>query len=157
MKFRFLRRKSEPLAEHLLLGERGEAAAAKYLEKFEGYRVVARHVSLPIGRNLQGATIRGEIDIVAYDHETLCFVEVKTRTSEEIAKAEAAVDRRKRRTLARSAAFYRRWMRLQTCPYRFDVVNVTVDRSSDFKIELRKGHFTDPGSHHAADAVYWRE
>ena len=157
MKFPFHRRKSERWPKHLRLGERGEEAAAGYLEKVAGYQIVARNVSLPIGRNLRGAPVRGEIDIVAYDGETLCFVEVKTRSSEELAKAEAAVDLRKRRTLARSAAFYRRWLRLHGQPYRFDVVNVLVDPRAEFKIELRKGYFGDRPTRHRTDAVYWDE
>lgn len=135
-------RKSERRPQHLLLGERGEEAAAVYLEKVAGYRIVAQNISLPIGRNLRGAQVRGEIDIVAYDGEILSFIEVKTRTSQDVAMAERAVDLRKQRVLARSAAFYRRWMRLRREPYRFDVLTVLA-APGGYTIELRKGYFSD--------------
>jgi Holliday junction resolvase-like predicted endonuclease len=46
---------------------------------------VAANFSLPIGRNTRDVIVNAEIDLVAYDGGTLCFVEVKTRASDEIA------------------------------------------------------------------------
>ena len=45
-----------------------------------------------------------EIDLVAYEGETLCFVEVKSRASDWFAPPEANVDRRKQRQIARARA-----------------------------------------------------
>jgi putative endonuclease len=42
---------------------------------------------------------RGELDLVAWDKDVLCFVEVKTRTTPDVKPAEAAVDRKKQRDL----------------------------------------------------------
>ena len=83
-------------APHLELGRRGEELAAAYLLQV-GYRLVAANFSLPVGRNRTGAIINVEIDLVAYEGQTLCFVEVKSRASNWFAPPEANVDRRKQR------------------------------------------------------------
>ncbi|HYG82680.1 MAG TPA: YraN family protein, partial [Pyrinomonadaceae bacterium] len=97
----------EEVAPHLLLGRRGERLAAEHLERL-GYALVASNFALPVGRNLRGAVVRAEIDLVAYEAETLCFVEVKTRASDWFAAPEANVDLRKQRQIARAARAYRR-------------------------------------------------
>src|ERR1051325_6074854 len=97
-------------AAHLELGERGEAAAREHLNRNEGYEIVATNFLVPLGRGLGGQKLTGEIDIVAYDGAALVFVEVKTRSSDEFAAPERAVDLRKRRQIARSARRYRHLM-----------------------------------------------
>src|SRR5689334_25073676 len=87
---------------HLNLGKIGEEYAAAHLEQ-SGYRLVAANFTLPVGRNRRDAVITAELDLVAYDGPILCFVEVKTRTSDWFAPPEANVDRRKRRQIARAA------------------------------------------------------
>ena len=47
--------------------------------------------------------MRAEIDLVAYDGPTVCFVEVKTRASDRFAAPEANVDLRKQRQVTRAA------------------------------------------------------
>ncbi|HEX6624709.1 MAG TPA: YraN family protein, partial [Pyrinomonadaceae bacterium] len=69
------------LAPHLDLGRRGELLAAERLRR-EGYLPVASNFELNVGRNRRGALVRAEIDLVAYEGRTLCFVEVKTRASD---------------------------------------------------------------------------
>jgi putative endonuclease len=78
------------------LGQLGEAYAAAYLEQL-GYRLVAANFTIPVGRNLRGAIVKAEIDLVAYDGETLCFVEVKTRSSDWFAPPQVNVNLRKQR------------------------------------------------------------
>lgn len=113
------------LAPHLALGHRGELLAAEHLERV-GYRLVASNFTLPVGRNLRGALIHAEIDIVAYEEATLCFVEVKTRASDRFAAPEANVDLRKQRQITRAARVYRRIFGLTATPYRYDVVSVLL-------------------------------
>lgn len=120
------------------LGKLGEAYAAAYLER-AGYRLVAANFTLPVGRNLRGAVVTAEIDLVAYDRDTLCFVEVKTRASDWFAPPQANVDRRKRRQLARAARAYRNLFDLEDQPYRFDVVTVVLTGSP--RIELLRDYF----------------
>jgi len=115
---------TKPLG-HLDLGRRGEELAAAYLER-AGIRIVAANFVVPVGRNRVGAVINVEIDLVAYDGETLCFIEVKSRMSDWFAAPEANVDRRKQRQIARAARAYRRMFDLVNEPYRYDVVTVVL-------------------------------
>ena len=124
----------------LELGKLGEAYAAAYLEQ-RGYRLVAANFTLPVGRNLRGAVVNNEIDIIAYDGETLCFVEVKTRASDWFAPPQVNVDLRKRRQVARAARAYRRMFELENESYRFDVVTVVLPEDSTPQIELIKNYF----------------
>lgn len=136
------------LAPHLALGQRGEALAAEYLEA-AGYRLVAANFTLPVGRSLRGAIIKAEIDLVAYDGATLCFVEVKTRASDWFAAPEANVDLRKQRQVARAARAYRRTFGLTNATYRYDVVSVILppasaaDAQAPTRLELLRNFWTD--------------
>jgi len=136
------------LAPHLALGARGEALAAAFLEQ-SGYALVAANFKLPVGRNLRGAIINAEIDLVAYEGDVLCFVEVKTRASDWFAAPEQNVDRRKQRQIARAARAYRRTFGLAAAPYRYDVVSVVLpppDDETPFpnpRIELLRNFWTD--------------
>jgi putative endonuclease len=129
---------------HLDIGRRGEELAAAYLERI-GYRLVASNFKLPVGRNRRGALIHNEIDLVAYDGNTLCFVEVKTRVSDRFAPPEVNVDLRKRRQITRAARVYRRLFGLQEASYRYDVVTVVLrpEGSAAPRIELRRGFWTE--------------
>lgn len=123
------------------LGNLGEAYAAAYLEQ-RGYRLVAANFTLPVGRNLRGAVVNAEVDIVAYEGETLCFVEVKTRASDSFAPPQVNVDRRKRRQVARAARAYRRMFELDDQPYRYDVVTVVLPPGATPKINLIRNYWT---------------
>jgi putative endonuclease len=142
------------LPPHLVLGRRGERFALEYLKRREGYRIVAQNFSASLGRNLRGAPVVGEIDIVAYDGETLAFIEVKTRRSEAIATAAAALDRFKKRTIARTARAYRRLLRLDDAGFRFDLVTVVFGDEASPSITLHKGYFSDRATM-KPDGVWW--
>ena len=129
-------------AAHLQLGERGERLALDYLKHHEGYQIVVTNFRVPLGRGLRGQKQSGEIDIVAYDAGTLAFIEVKTRTSDELVAPERAVDLRKQRQIARASRRYRQLMKVVDEPYRYDVVTVLPDSKGD-QIELMRGYFDD--------------
>ena len=76
---------------HQRTGTRGEEDAYFHLRKL-GYVMVAR--------NFRSPRRRGEIDLIGWEADVLCFIEVKTRTSRDVKTAEAAVDRHKRREVA---------------------------------------------------------
>ncbi len=144
----FLRkfRKTEARASHLALGAYGERLAVEYL-RLEGYRIVATNFITPIGYSVAGRQITGEIDIVAYDESarpyTLAFIEVKTRSSDEIAAPEAAVDVRKQRQIIRAARVYRRITDVTNEPYRYDVVSVITKPGREPEITVRRGYFSE--------------
>jgi len=134
-------------ARHFGLGRRGEALALAHLER-AGYRIVAANFLVPIGRNTRNVTVNAEIDLVAYDGPTLCFIEVKTRASDEFAPPQANVDRRKQRQIARAARGYRRMLGLMDASYRYDVVTVVLpdlaeQTAAPPRIDLLKNFWTD--------------
>jgi putative endonuclease len=124
------------------LGQLGESYAAAYLEQL-GYRLVAANFTLPVGRNRRGAIINAEIDLVAYEGDTLCFVEVKSRSSDWFAPPQVNVDLRKRRQITRAARVYRQMLGIEDEPYRYDVVTVVFNNDSTPQIELLRNFWTD--------------
>lgn len=104
---------------HQRTGRRGEEDAYFYLRQ-RGYAVVARNFRTP--------RCRGEIDLIGWERDVLCFIEVKTRTSRDVKSAEAAVDRHKRREVAEVAREYMRRLP-QPCQWRFDIVSVYYEAS----------------------------
>lgn len=102
---------------HQQVGRRGEEDAYFHLRQ-QGYVMVAR--------NYRSPRRRGEIDLIGWDKDVLCFIEVKTRTSRDVKPAEAAVDREKRRELAGMAREYVRRLPVAVS-WRFDVISVYYD------------------------------
>src|ERR1700691_4751644 len=110
---------AENISDHQRTGRRGEEAAYFYLRRL-GYVMVAR--------NFRSPRCRGEIDLIGWDNDVLCFVEVKTRTTRDVKPGEAAVDRHKRRLIAAVAREYLRRFP-PSCQWRFDVVSVYYSES----------------------------
>jgi|HubBroStandDraft_6_1064221.scaffolds.fasta_scaffold471307_2 putative endonuclease len=79
----------------LRYGERSEHLAARHL-KWRGYRIIAR--------NFKAAG--AEIDIIVKDRDTIVFVEVKARMSDEFGPPEIAVDDRKQYRIRRAAEIF---------------------------------------------------
>ncbi|MEO6050811.1 MAG: YraN family protein [Pyrinomonadaceae bacterium] len=126
----------------LSLGDRGEAKAAEYLLR-NGYRIVLTNFKVPVGRNTKGVQVTGEIDIIALDGETLCFVEVKTRRSDEFTPVITNVNTRKQRQITRTAKVYRRIFGVREMKHRFDVVTVLMPKHAEPEIELTKGFWAE--------------
>ena len=109
------------------LGRKGERIAERFL-KTSGHRILARNYSAP----------QGELDLVAQSKRDgrILFVEVKTRTSESVARAEQAVGREKQRHIIRTAQAYLKAKRIpDDTPLRFDVIAVIF--APDGKPEVR--------------------
>lgn len=122
------------VAGHLATGERGEREALFYLRK-QGYIVVARR--------WKGAKLWGDIDLIGWDGDWLCFIEVKTRSGREAVAAEAAVDREKQDMLRRMGRAYLRGFPEKLrgeVPVRFDVVSVYLLRSG-VEFDVYRGAF----------------
>ena len=111
-------------------GRVGEEAAVRWLAA-NGYRIVERN-----HRNAGG-----EIDVVAWEADTLCFVEVKARADTRHGPAVAAVGWSKRRRLARAAAMYLALRRLEP-PCRFDVLSLEGGPEG-WRITLLRDAFRD--------------
>ena len=124
------------------LGSRGENLECEFLIN-DGYQIVMRNFKVPVGRNSKGVQVTGEIDIVAIDQDTLCFVEVKTRRSDAFTSLTTNVDRRKQRQITRTARIYRQIFGLWEMPHRFDVVTVLMPKHADRKIELLRGFWDE--------------
>ncbi|MCW5958753.1 MAG: YraN family protein [Pyrinomonadaceae bacterium] len=137
-----LNRKQPKLRKTKLLGVRGETLAADFLVK-NGYRLVVSNFKAPIGRNRVGVAVSGEIDLIAIDGETLCFIEVKTRRSEAFAPALSAVDVRKQRQITRTARMYRKIFAIRDMPVRFDAVTIIIGDSVEPVFQLTKGFWTE--------------
>ena len=103
---------------HLLSGERGEDAAFFHLRGL-GYTIVARR--------WRTERLRGDLDLVAWDGDTLVIFEVKTRTAQDFASAASAVDDHKKKILRKMASAYLRQipgaLRV-SIPVRFDILSV---------------------------------
>jgi len=108
----------EDTPAHQRTGRRGEEDAYFYLRR-RGYTIIAR--------NYRSPHHRGELDLVGWDQDVLCFIEVKTRTKRDLKPAEAAVDRDKQRELSKVARDFLRQMP-PSCQWRFDVLAVYYER-----------------------------
>ena len=97
------------------LGERGEDAAAAYLDR-SGLTVVERNWRCP----------SGEIDIVALDGEVLVLCEVKTRKGVGKGTPEEAITPAKQKRYKRLAAAYLQAEELDSVEVRFDVITLLV-------------------------------
>ena len=95
------------------LGKLGESLAVEELER-RGYAILARRYR----------TGHGEIDIVAEEDETLVFVEVKARTTDECGFAVESVTRWKQLQLASMAEEYLALNHVANRACRFDVVAI---------------------------------
>ena len=122
----------EGLAEHLAMGWRGELAAYFHLRR-EGYTIVAQ--------GWRSHIAPGDLDLVGWDGNRLCFVEVKARSTRDTATAEAAVDEDKRRTLRRLARRYLKRAAVPETSARFDVVTVYFEQAQEPEISLVRDAF----------------
>jgi putative endonuclease len=98
-------------------GVRGETFAYRYLRR-HGYVFVAR--------NYVPREVKGEIDPVGYDGETLAFVEVRTRTArvDQAALPEVRITAEKQHLVGRTARRFLMERHVKECPVRFDVVAI---------------------------------
>ena len=111
------------------VGKRGEDVAAKYIKK-KGYKIVERNFTCPLG----------EMDIIALERKTLCFIEVKTLSGKDYGPPEIAVNIHKQHKLSKVALAYLNQKHLHDIKARFDVIAVTLS-PEDEKIELIKDAF----------------
>ena len=112
------------------LGKFGEDLACEYLVK-NGYKIIGRNYRINFG----------EIDIIAREGDTLCFVEVKTRRSSDFGEGSEAVATLKKRKLCQTALWYLTQHRMTDAKARFDVVSILLEEGARDEIELIKNAF----------------
>ncbi len=98
-------------------GRRGEDIAHRYLQRM-GMVVVARNHFTPGGS--------GEVDLVAWDRDTLVFVEVKCRDVADFGPPERAIDGEKQRKIILAARDYARRANTPWESVRFDTVSIVL-------------------------------
>lgn len=118
------------------LGIAGERAAYFFLRR-QGFTVVARRWT--------HATLRGEVDLIAWEGDTLAFVEVKTRRAGAGIAAEFRIDDAKRAALRRMANAYVRQLPWRgrtpgNVDLRFDAVSVYLGEAGPPDIRLQRGY-----------------
>ena len=94
-------------------GRVGEDDAVRWLAA-HGFEIVERNV----------VNHGGEIDVVAKEGATLCFIEIKARDGKLYGPAIAAVTPGKQRRLSRAASLYIAVRGLHRLPARFDVLGL---------------------------------
>jgi putative endonuclease len=110
------------------LGKLGEDIVQKYLCK-KKYKIAAKRFRL----------YRGEIDLIAYDGDTLVFLEVKARSKGSYGLPEESVNFRKQRQIRKIAEGYLALNNLDEVECRFDVVSLIFDDEGAYSLS----HFKD--------------
>ena len=119
------------LADREKLGRWGEKRCEGFLKK-KGFKELARNFSCR----------SGEIDLIMADAEgAVVFVEVKTRTDETFAPAEAVITPDKKDKLYRAARYFLTIHNIENRPYRFDVVTIVLSRTGGKQIKHYKNAF----------------
>ena len=118
------------------LGIAGERAAYFYLRR-QGFTVVARR--------WRHATLSGEVDLIAWEGETLAFIEVKTSRAGTGFAPEFRIDESKRAALRRMADAYVRQLPWRgrmpgNVHLRFDAVSVYLPDAGPADIRLQRGY-----------------
>lgn len=103
-----------PPAKRRARGDESEALARAYLEA-RGYRVIETNYR----------TKRGEVDIIAWHDDTLCFIEVRSVETERYGSALATITRQKQRRVITAARHYLMTSGITDVPMRFDALGIT--------------------------------
>ena len=104
----------------------GEKLAKDFLKK-RGYHILETNYRCP----------EGEIDIVAKHKDSLAFIEVRTKTSQEFGSPEESITPVKRERMRATASHYRQTHNNLPLSWRIDVVAVELDQDGKLsRIEL---------------------
>ena len=115
--------------ERKQFGLTGETLAERLLKQ-AGYRILERNYRTKLG----------EIDIIAKDHDTIVFIEVKTRRSGHYGSPKWAVTPRKQRKISMVALLYLKSTGQSQASARFDVVSIGP-MEANTRIEIIKNAF----------------
>ena len=114
------------------IGRQGEELASRFLKR-KGYRIIERNYRCRWG----------EIDIVAREGRTYCFIEVRTRRSLSLGLPEESITAHKQRQMVKAARAYLSKVELEECGYevRFDIVSIVLSPPFSSRVEIIKGAF----------------
>ena len=113
------------------IGALGESLARKHLEVL-GFRILEENFRTKLG----------EIDLIAQDGKTICFVEVKTRKNLDQGQPFEAITPWKIRKLSQMATFYlKHKFHTLEIPSRFDVISIVKYKEGQPQIQLIKNAF----------------
>lgn len=110
-------------------GLEGEQAAVEFLER-QGYEILARNVFCRVG----------ELDVVAQKDDVLCFVEVRTRSTDAFGAPALTVMSAKRHRVVKAAMYYLQRHGVVNRMIRFDVISV-VGRGRQASVEYLPNAF----------------
>ena len=117
--------------ERKKLGSHGEDLAVEFLKR-RGYRILHRNFKLKFG----------EIDIVAQEGDTVCFIEVRTKTTDQMGTPFESITPFKQRKLSKLAlAYLKNQYKSVEVRARFDVVAVVSQDGKEEKIEIVQNAF----------------
>ena len=111
------------------IGPAGEALAEDFLKR-RGCRILQRNFR----------SRWGEVDLIVRDGPTVCFVEVKTRSSDRYGLPLEAVSHFKKTRLIKTALYYLQLKGWGQCAVRFDVIGIEL-RQDDVRMEWVKNAF----------------
>lgn len=115
--------------QNLYLGKWGEECAVNLL-KDNGYKILLKNYRTKLG----------EIDIIAKDKDTVCFIEVKTRRSERFGSPLESISRFKQRQISKTALAFLKEKKLLGKKARFDIVSIIYSKEGP-KLDLIKDAF----------------
>jgi len=105
--------------QNLYLGKKGEETAVGLL-KNNGYKILLKNYKTKLG----------EIDIIASDKGTICFIEVKTRQSDRFGSPVEAISASKQRQISKAALVFLKEKNLLDKKARFDVVSILYSQDT---------------------------
>lgn len=110
------------------IGNEGEEIAAAYLES-KGWLILDRNYFFE----------KAEVDIVAYDHTQIIFVEVKLRSGTYFGRPEEYITPQKEKLVKKAAEAWVYERKMETALVRFDVIAIVQNRNKAPEIT----HFED--------------
>jgi putative endonuclease len=116
--------------ESYLIGKAGEELAEKYLTE-KGYKIIERNFR----------SRRGEIDLVAFDHEALAFIEVKNYSFKSYLSPLSSISREKKICLTHAAKSFLLQENINNLYCRFDVLIIFVNQRAERRFLLIKNAF----------------
>ncbi len=110
--------------EKQTLGQQGERTALLFL-KTRGFTILETNYK----------TKQAEIDIIAKDNDTICFIEIKTRRSVKKGLPRESVTYSKQKKIITGAMFYLKKHKLMESKIRFDVIELLA-KNTRFTVNL---------------------